>query len=164
MGLIMAVLVNAGRAAIALSVKAQAIHLAWGSGNSSWDTTPQAEDITQTALVAEVGRRTATQLAFCTPDSGGGIIVPTGSFSISSTPTNNLYMKFSFDFTDSPSATIRELGVFVGTQTNPSLPSGQQYFQPSDIVNPGTLLVLENISKLVRSASVRQMFEFVVTF
>lgn len=149
---------------MAISVKAQPIHLAWGAGSSAWDTTPEPESIDAAALLAEVGRRKATYVNYCTPDPDGVIIVPTGNFTESATPTKHLYMRFGFDFTDAPNATIRELAVFVGTQTDPELPPGQMYFEPANVDDPGTLLVIEHIQKFDRSASVRQTFEFVVTF
>lgn len=160
----MAILTNSGRVAMAISVKAQPIHLGWGSGSAAWDTTPLPESIDAEALLAEVGRRKATYVAYCEPNETGEIIVPTGKFTETATPTKHLYMRFGFDFTDAPAAVIRELAVFIGTQTNPALPPGQMYFEPADVTNSGTLLVIEHIQKFERSASVRQTFEFVVTF
>lgn len=160
----MAILTNSGRIAMAMSVKAQPIHMAWGSGSAAWDTTPVPESIEATGLLAEVGRRTATYVQYCQPNPSGSIIVPTGRFEETLTPTKHLYMRFAFDFTDAPAAVIRELAVFVGTQTKPSLPPGQMYFEPADVLNPGTLLLIERIQKFERSAAVRQTFEFVVTF
>lgn len=160
----MAILTNSGRVAMAISVKAQPIHLAWGSGSAAWDTTPAPESIDSAALLAEIGRRKATYVAYCEPDEAGEIIVPTGKFTESLTPTKHLYMRFGFDFTDAPTSTIRELAVFVGTETDSALPIGQMYFEPADVVDPGTLLVIEHIQKFERSTSVRQTFEFVVTF
>lgn len=149
---------------MAQSVKAQAIHLAWGSGSAAWDTTPEPESIDSTALLSEVGRRKATYVAYCAPDEDGAIIVPTGRFTESVEPTKHLYMRFAFDFTDAPTAVIRELAVMVGSVTNPALPVGQMYFEPAQVTAPGTLLVIEHIQKFERSAAVRQTFEFVVTF
>ena len=160
----MAILTNSGRIAMAISVKAQPIHMGWGSGDAAWDTTPQPESIDSVALLNEIGRRKAAYVAYCQPDEAGAIIVPTGRFTETETPTKHLYMRFALDFTDAPTSTIRELAVFVGTQTLPSLPVGQMYFTPSELVSAGTLLVIEHIQKFERSASVRQTFEFVVTF
>lgn len=159
----MAILTNDGRIALASSVKAQPIHMAWGSGNAAWDTVPQAEDLTATALTSLIGYRKAQYVAYCEPDAAGEIIVPTGRFSETLTPTKHLYMRFAFDFTDAPTSTIRELGVMVGATTNPGLPVGQMYFEPSQVVTPGYLLLVEHIQKFERSASVRQTFEFVFT-
>lgn len=159
-----AILVDSARVAMAEAIMARSLHLAWGSGDQAWDTTPVADSTSETALVTEVGRRIITSAQYCYADTNGSIQVPTGNFSPSSTATNSIYMRFNFDFSDSPVATIRELGVFVGTVTNPSLPSGQMYFLPTDIVSPGRLLVAERIPAFTRSANVRQAFEFVVTF
>lgn len=160
----MAILTNSGRVAMAESVMVRPIHLAWGSGDPDWDTTPVPENIGDYALVNEVGRRLVSVVRYCTPDANGEIVVPTGRFSESAVPTKHLYMRFNFDFFDAPTASIREVGVFIGTQTDPDLPPGQMYFEPTDIVSPGTLLVIERTDKFDRSASVRQSFEFVVTF
>ncbi|WP_458255121.1 hypothetical protein [Aeromonas caviae] len=70
----------------------------------------------------------------------------------------------AYDFHDAPDATIRELGVFIGTVAKSTTPVGQDYLLPEDIEAPGTLLVYERIQKLVRSPQVRQQFEFVVQF
>ena len=50
----MAILTNSGRVAMAMSVKAQDLHLAWGSGDAAWDTTPVPESITAEALLGSV--------------------------------------------------------------------------------------------------------------
>lgn len=160
----MAILTNSGRVAMAESVMARPIHLAWGSGSAAWDTTPVPETVNDTALVDEVGRRLVSQARYCTPDENGEIVVPTGRFTESATPTRHIYLRFNFDFTDAPTASIREVAVFVGTQTDPDLPPGQMYFEPADVVSPGTLLVIERTTKFDRSPSVRQSFEFVVAF
>ena len=168
----MAILTTSGRTAMALAIMAQPVYLAWGAGSPTWDVTPVAEDPAAAALVAEVGRRAVTLAQYVTPDPAGSIIVPNGTFSPSATPTNNIYCRFNFDFTDSPTATIREAGIFVGTQIASGLPAGQTYFVPddtanggiNDVTNPGTLLVLEHFPAFTRSSAVRQSFEYVITF
>lgn len=140
------------------------IHLAWGGGDPDWDTTPVPETTADTALVDEIGRRKVSIVQYCTPDPDGELVVPTGRFRQSEVPTRHLYMRFNYDFEDAPGASIREVAVFIGTQTDPDLPLGQTYFEPVQIVAPGTLLVIERTPKFDRSASVRQSFEFVVTF
>jgi len=73
-------------------------------------------------------------------------------------------MRFNFDFTDASAAIIRELAIFVGTVTDPSLPIGQKYFVAANLVSPGTLLALENLLESIqRSPNSRQSFEFVLT-
>lgn len=159
----MAILTTSGRAAMAQAIAALPIHLAWGSGDAAWDSAPVPEPVSAAGLVAEIGRRTAAQVAFALPNANGEIVVPTGRFSISQTPTNHLYTRFSFDFTDAPNSVIRELGVFVGTAMKSGQPAGKMYFVPADYQSAGTLLALERVAKFQRSPSVRQTFEFVLT-
>ncbi|APR99016.1 hypothetical protein [Wolbachia endosymbiont of Folsomia candida] len=227
----MSILTQSGRAAIAASIKEQPIHLAWGSGDSSWEsshkiektfingevkldhypvkdvkvfqgqTTYQSsvdyivdsstgivkyvensaipangavtieyikstppEPITSAKLLSELGRRTADEVLFCTGDENGELITPSGRFHPSNVPTNNLYLKFTFDFTDAANQVIRELGVMVGTRVKKELPEGQRYFEPQDIEDQGILLVLEHTVPLIRTAATRETFSFVVTF
>lgn len=160
----MATLVTSGRTAIAASVKDRDIYMGWGSGNPSWDSVLIAETPSKDALLAPVGYRKLTESAFCLPDEEGGIVVPTGRFAISATPTNHLYLRFTFDFDDSPSAAIRETAVFVDTEVVSGLPLGQMYFAPGQVTDPGTMLLAENIAKINRTPATRETFEFVVTF
>ncbi|MFT4327281.1 MAG: hypothetical protein AB3P07_01385 [Wolbachia pipientis] len=228
----MSILTQSGRAAIAASIKKQAIHLAWGSGDSTWESSYKVEKtfaaggkinldhrtikdvkvytgqtiyqssidytvdssegtiervknsaiiadsvitieytqgtppelITSTELLKEVGRRVVDEVLFCTGDENGELVTPSGRFKPSDVPTNNLYLKFTFDFTDAANQVIRELGVMVGTKIKPDLPIGQRYFEPQDIADSGILLVLEHTVPLIRTAATRESFSFVVTF
>lgn len=160
----MAILTDSGRAAVATAIKAQAIHLAWGSGATEWDASQPPESIATTALLAEVGRRRVTQAMFCTPSANGEIIVADGRFAISADPTKYLYLRFAFDFEDSSTAIIRELGVFIGTVVESTVPENTDYVTPDQLENAGQLLVLEYIQKLQRSPQIRQQFEFIVQF
>ncbi len=225
----MSILTQSGRAAIAASIKEQVIHLAWGSGDPSWESSYKVEKIFtadgkitldhhtikdvkvltgQTVyqlgtdcivdsstgviqgtaipanstvtieytedtppepimsekLLNELGRRTADEVLFCTGDENGELVTPSGRFKPSNVPTNNLYLKFTFDFTDAANQVIRELGVMVGTKVKEKAPPGQRYFEPKDVENPGILLVLEHTVPLIRTAATRETFSFVVTF
>lgn len=159
----MTVLVNSGRASVAKAIKDQNIHLAWGSGNPAWDVTPEPVDVDDTALVAEVGRRKVTVASYCTPNPAGELIVESGRFTVSPTPTKYLYLKFNYDYEDAPTATIRETAIFIGTTVKNTVPLGQEYLEPEDILSPGIMLSLEH-TYLERSISIRQQFEFVIQF
>lgn len=159
----MAILPKSGRVVISESILARPIHIAWGLGDGAW-LTPPAEGPNATALQSEIGRRVATQTAFVAPDDDGTIVLPQGKFSLSVTPTNHLYVLARFDFSEEPSAIIREIGVFVGTVVNPALPPGQEYFTPAQVSNPGRMLYLQNSVPIYRSPALRESFEAVIAF
>jgi len=159
-----AILTTSGRIAIATAIKARTAHLAWGSGNVNWGSTPPPPPGNATALVAEIGRRRATEVEYCTPDAVGPISVPEGRFATTQTPTRNLYFKFHFDFEDAVGSTVREQAIFLDTVAAAGVPLGQFYLAPAQVAQPGILLVIEQRAPIVREITTRQLFEFVVTF
>lgn len=159
-----AVLTTSGRIAIAKAIKASTAHLAWGTGDAAWGNTPPAPPANASALLAEVGRRKATQIDYCAADANGAISVPEGKFSVSATPTNNLYFKFHFEFEEGVGSTIREQAIFLDTVLAAGVPSGQFYLTPAQVAQAGTLLVIERRAPIIREITTRQLFEFVVTF
>ena len=158
----MAILVSSGRVALAIALKTQSFHCAWGTGDVAWDTDPVQESTGATALVAELGRARAVVLEFAYPDVDGYITFPSGKFSVSATPTDHLYLKFQFGHQDEPLARIREIGVFVGSVPAPGTTVGQNYFTPDQISYAGRLMLLERFPFIDRSLAVRQSFEFVI--
>lgn len=122
------------------------------------------EPVVQTALLREVARRVVDEVYFVAPDPEGVIVVPTGRYRLVPEPTNHLFIRVRFDFEDAARSVVREQGLFVGTQTDPLLPIGQKLFAPTQLTDPGILLVLQNSVPIVRQPSTRETFEFVVTF
>ncbi len=159
----MATFPRQGRVVIAESISLRSMHVAWGTGDGAW-TSPPSESPTATALLNELGRHTITAAQFVYPDAGGAIVLPSGNYSISSTPTNQLLISCTFDFGDSSSSIIREIGVFVGTVLNGGLPGGQTYFPPGDVADVGKLMYIENIAPIYRSPAVQETFKVVITF
>lgn len=163
----MAILTKSGRIAIAKAIASRPLHLAWGQGDETWPVDPPPEDTEATALLDEVGRRYALEVAFVVPNEQGEIVVEgSGRYSRSPTPTNNLYLQFKYDFADGATAVIRELGVFVDTELIDGLPPGQEYFVPSEIADggSGTLLHLEHTTPNYRSPATRESYEVIITF
>lgn len=157
------IFVTAGRTAAATALYDETWHLAWGNGDEAWDTTPVAEPIAATALVSEVGRKVCTQIAYCTPDDEGEIeLSETDKFSIVESPTRYLYLRFQFSPTDGVSEVLRERGLFMGTEVVGGLPEGQTYFEPSDISDPGQLVLLTRFNRFTRSVDVQERFEYVL--
>ncbi|MGP5360528.1 hypothetical protein ACTXL1_06945 [Psychrobacter celer] len=160
----MAILATSGRAAIATAIKNNTLHLAWGTGLPDWDNALPPELRTATQLTTEIGRRVITVAQYCSPSPDGSIVTLGGRFKPSTTPTANLHLQAAFDFDDGLGETIRELGVFIGTETKPGLPAGQTYFKPAHIVNKGTLLTIDHITGIERGVGSRISFDVVVTF
>ncbi|MBQ4844946.1 hypothetical protein J8L98_22510 [Pseudoalteromonas sp. MMG013] len=160
----MAILTRVGRIELAKAVKAQSIYLAWGAGEPQWDTTPVTEQSTSTQLTQVLGYRKARRVLYCEPDVNGEIQVPEGGFTASSQATPHIYCEFNYDFTDALDKTIRELGLMVGTQPSSGEPAGKFYHAPSDIVDPGVLMLVEHRPAMYRDQGVRETFEFVLSF
>lgn len=159
----MAILTTSGRTAMAVAMKARPLHLAWGTGDPEWDESPINESLEATGLTNEVGRVAVSVTGFALPDPVGSIEVPTGRFTPSDDPTNHLYLRFDFGFADAADQVIREAGLFIDSVIEQGLPAGQRYFEPDEVVSPGSLVALEHFPGVVRSPLVRQQFEFVLT-
>lgn len=159
----MSIFVQGAATAIAQAVKASGVWVAWGNGDPAWDTLPEAEPVSAVSLVAELGRRRASLIDYVAPDSGGDIILPQGTFTVSPTPTNQLYVRCNFASTEEVGQAIREAAVFVGTTLVNGLPVGQDYFVPANLDDHGTMLILERFAKITRTSSFSVSLEFVLT-
>lgn len=160
----MATLVTSGRAGLAASVKARDIYLGIGSGQTSWDSSLPAETTASTDLETAIGYRKSTQKDFVTVDANGSITLPSGNYTVSSSETNLLYIKFQLQFEDANTSTIRETGIFLDATVDASLPSGQMFFTASEVTDTGTLYLIEHIASVIRTPATRESFEFVLTF
>lgn len=173
----LATLTSTGRAAIAKAIAARPLHLAWGSGDATWDapgfTPPSLIDAT--GLTNEIGRRTPNRIGFVVPDEAGDIIIPVSAGAegavqearyrlvTDGSPTPYLYVQTHYNYGDASNSVIREMGLFMDTEFVEDLPPGQRYFTPAEIASPGLLLAAQIIVPPInRSPSVRQTVEFVL--
>lgn len=159
----MSIFVQGAATAIAQALKAAGVWVAWGNGDAGWDTVPVAEPVGAVALVAERGRRRASVIDYVVPDVLGTIVIPQGTFSISASPTNQLYVRCNFTASEEVGQNMREGAVFIGTTLVSGLPVGQDYFVPANIATPGTMLILERFAKITRTADFSVSLEFVLT-
>lgn len=162
----MATLVTTGRAGLAASVAARNIFLGIGAGQTAWDANGvDPENIGSTALYDAIGYRKSAQVDFVVSAAQGAISLPSGRYDVSSSQTNLLYCKFTLDFTDASTSTIRETGIFLDVQTASGLPAGQMFFDAStEVTDSGTLYLIEHVSSIIRTPATRETFEFVLTF
>jgi hypothetical protein len=158
----MAILTNQGRIGMAETIQLGTIYLAWAKGDGIWLHDDLPIPGVDDSLIDIVGFRRALQPQFCLPDSEGEIVLPDGKFSFTNSPSRYIYLKFHFDFDDASDETIRQLGIMTGTETEIQ----DSYITAADISpdKQGRLLLLENIVPLYRSPSVRETFEYVITF
>lgn len=159
----MSIFVQAAATAVAQAIKSAGVWVAWGNGSVAWDSVAVPEPVDATALVDESGRRRASTIDFVVADAAGTIIVPQGTFSISPTPTNILYVRCNFDAVDAVGEDIREAAVFIGSTLVTGLPVGQSYFVPANIATPGTMLILERFAKITRTSDFSVTLEFILT-
>jgi len=163
----MAVLTISWRTAVAVSLMAQPLHFAWGRGDAGWDLTPVGASQSATSLVSEVGRIIPSIIGYCVPVGSGDplpddIIVPTGRYRASESPTNLLHVRCDFDYGDAVTESIREAGLFMGTVVADGVAPGQRYFEPGEITEQGMLLAIERFPRIIRSSQVREIFEYVL--
>ena len=127
-----------------------------------------------------MGRRGGPQISFVVrDDAAGAIVLPQGRFTavgfpgpdgapVSGVASGSLHLRWQFDYQDGTvpePATIRELGVFLGTEIKPAVLAaapGKSYFAPFELQDAGTLLSLKRIPKFLRSDETRQDFAFVI--
>lgn len=159
----MAVLTTVGRTALAVLIKGRPLFFAWGSGDPAWDAAPVNPALQATALTNELGRVAITVSGYAVPDPVGEVQVPTGRYRLTNTPSNHLYLRCDFGFTDAVDQVIREAGLFMNSVIQQGLPAGQRYFTPDQVVAPGSLVALEHFPPIIRSPLQREQFEFVLT-
>lgn len=163
------ILQDDGRFAQAMAIAAQPIYLAWGNGNPAWDALLPTDPARQTpsnatALVAECGRRLATNVGFAQPDANGLIELASGKYTEVAGPTPYVYLRFVFDYADAANQTLRERAIFVGGQTAAGLPAGQRYFVPGQVATLGRCYAMVRVAPFVRDPSVRMVYETVLPF
>lgn len=160
----MAVYTIGGRRVVASLLLAQDFFLAVGSGDPDWDTTPVAPTASDTDLVAKVGVTRLRDIQFVTPDEAGVISMPDGAqFAVSQTPTRYVYLEFKLDLADASGFTLRENGIYHGTQLDGAVPGGQMFIPHADVVDYGTLMQVDRYNSIVRDGTLEQNFSFILT-
>ena len=157
-----AVLQEAGRIALAKALAAMPAHFAWGRGDGVWQAPPAVPSNCNT-LLAEVGRRLATIVAFVQPstkeemeaalpeDIKKFVEMDAGAFyKMADSPTPYLYLRAEFSTDDALNEEIRECGLFFGTVAKAGVPAGQRYLKPEQVQDAGFIYHLTYRSKSTR--------------
>lgn len=107
---------------------------------------PQPE-LTGTALVAEAGRISVSAIHHIVPfdeaeDPAANFVIVEGiKYALVAEPSRMLLFLGHLAASDGVGGPIREYGLFSRCSVDPDLPLGQTYFEPTDIVEAGTLII-----------------------
>lgn len=159
------ILVEAGHVKLAEEMFDEDFRLGWGSlpQGDGWADAPLPEDLFSSQLILEVGRIVSQIKEYVIPDNEGVLLIDGINWSISTTPTKFVYLKFVFEQAMNSSDSIYQLGIF--TNTIPTSGSeAEDYLQPANIDDVGKLILLENQPVTFRNSATREIFEYVITF
>lgn len=161
----MAVFTMLGRVLAAELFMGETFFLAVGEGDANWDTNPVAPLPSETALLAPVGVTRLRDQQFVTPDETGPISMADGSkWAVSGTPTRYVYLEFKLDLADAQPSTLRENGVYHGTELDAAVPAGQFYIPMADVTALGSLIHIDRYNSIIRDGTLEQSFSFIITF
>ena len=149
----------------------QPLTIAVGSGDPAWDNlappvTPDdvakllSEMSQQTELTDPVGFTRIRNKTFVVPDANGDIIMSDGTkWSKSSDPSNAFLVEGLLDLTDATGVTLRENGVYAGTEFDGTVLPGQMYIPLANVTKLGTLVELTRFPAIVRDGSLSQTLQ-----
>lgn len=159
-------LTKAARVALATVIKNKPLFLSVALGNPAWGSTPPAPAVTVTDLTTSpLVWKKAMVVAYAeeAPEDGLITLLDGSKWNLTATPTETLYVKFTFEPGEAGGLTFREFGVFMDTVTEAGLPEGQTLFTPAEIDAQGTLLALQRRAAVTRDPEIREFFQIVIT-
>lgn len=171
----MAVFTQGGRIALAQALLDMTLFLAVGEGDPAWDdvprpTTPEEQAVQDAAwavltdLEAKVGLTRTRDKYFVEPDPDGNIVMADGAkYKQSADPTGFVYVRFQLDLDDATGTALREAGIFLSPQIDPSVPAGQMYIPAADVLEFGRMLQVDRFSPIIRDGSIGQTFTYILT-
>jgi hypothetical protein len=125
---------------------------------------PPVPDFETKDMLQERGRRRASTIAYVKEDPVGEIGWGSTFWSITTENTMHLYLKFAFSPDEAVDATVRQIGIFLGTKVQDLIPPGQFFLQPQDIKEKGILFWLQNVEPRVFSPFQKETMEYILTF
>lgn len=167
----MAVFTLDGRKALAQALLNMNLMLAVGSGDTAWDDSEgfsggltDGELSQLTSLTSFIGVTRIRDKSFVLPDPNGSIPMTDGSlYSPSDDPTRFVYLRFQLDLADATGVSLRESGIFLGTEVKSSVPSGQMYIDAGDVMELGSMIQVSRFAPIVRDGSLAQILSTIVT-
>lgn len=162
------VLVNDGRVLMAEALQPLPCLFGLGTGNRAWDSeNPEPINLDANQLIAPLGYKKAHAVHFVTPVTDpaepADIVLNTGRYRISSTPTRYLNYVLKMDYTDVVNE-VREYHLYCNPTLQAGLPIGQTWFTPEQVENVGRLLLSERRKSLTFDGTMGAWINFVVVF
>ncbi len=144
------------------------IYMAWGifpvAYPTPWTDTPPPIDTTATELLDEIGRRRVSVSAYVIPDVNGELTINGVKYSLSSSKTNYLWVKFSHEESDGGVNNICQLGIYLNVKPKVTVPPGQFYITKNDCDDIGDLFMLGNVPVFPLNPLTKEIWEFVLEF
>lgn len=142
------------------------VFLGLGAGQVGWGDNPPNTVPGATAMVAPLCYRKILVCEYAELDNvNGDIVMPNGDkYKITLTPTDTLYFRGVVELDEGAAFTYREMAVFFETTTQAGLPGGQLFFTPAQVTNPGTMVLIQNRTPVLRNAETRETFHAIATF
>lgn len=166
------VFVAPARILIAQLLMDQPLTIAVGTGDPAWDSLPPpatdddlakllSEMSQQTALANCIGFTRVRSKSFVMPDENGTVVMSDGTkWTKTDDPTNAFLVEGQLDLADATGVTLRENGIYAGTEFEASVLPGQMYIPLADVTTLGTLVELTRFPAIVRDGSLAQnLFE-----
>lgn len=166
------VMTEAGHIAIAAAMKNMSFYLGVGGlpddYPNKWAVTDKEIppfDPNSTELILPFGYKKAQRVVYVVEDNiNGSIVFEDKRYSESQEPTSHLYIEFLLDTDEVVDKVIYQLGLFINLQPNPSLPPGQLFFTPDQVVDTGILYIGENVKPIYKQSGVKEIYSLVLNF
>lgn len=163
----LSVFVAGSRVVVARYFMQAPLFIAVGSGDPEWDSlptpTPEEELPLLEALSQEstltncIGVTRVRARSYMKADPNGDIVLSDGSvWSVSVTETNTIRLEASLDIGDATGDSVREAGVYLGTQISETVPPGQMFIPLTEVTSLGTLIQLHRFPPIVRDGTISQ--------
>lgn len=163
---------ESGRIAVAKAIKAQKVFVVLANGDPAQDALSLAQIVAGTpnnanAVQGEFGRRLAT-VAYVNLDPAGSIEVFDYAAQInrryapSAVPTAFLRVQATFENAEGKGQELREVGIFIGGETDAALPPGQQWFTPAQVIQAGDCYQLARMERVTLDGARRAMHDTVI--
>lgn len=151
--------------AVAEAIKNQDLYLGWGGKADGlfWENSPPNIDVNLKVLPNEICRRKILKKSFIEENPAGTISAAGKKWAKSDKPTKNLLLEVTHNPEDVPTAIIYSIGVYVGTKIKASS-SQIDFLLPSDLENPGTLLVSQYIVPIIRNEATSESRQIIICF